>query len=269
MLSNSVKILLFVCLMFISLDADEIYELKTSKEIVLIAPIIPLGVYGYAKTHSQKDFRVEEIDKLSRTDINFFDRFATKYYSVPAKKASDYMMLACVVAPFTLNFDERVLNQYIEVNTIIVESFLITSTLATFTKVISQRKRPMVYNEDVGMNIRKDKENRYSFFSAHTALAFNGAILTAKIYNDYHPDKNNKWLYATGIATASTVGYLRLRAGKHYPTDIITGAVVGTASALLVTEIHKKRVSPANISISDNRVQNGVFTPSINLYLEW
>jgi len=33
-------------------------------------------------------------------------------------------------------------------------------------------------------------------------------------------------------------GYLRVRAGKHFPTDVITGYIVGLGSAWLMHKMH-------------------------------
>ena len=104
-----------------------------------------------------------------------------------------------------------------------------------------QRKRPYVYNTDVDINVRKEKDGQLSFFSAHTAYAFTGVILTAKIYDDHFDDKHNFLIYTSAVAIASAVGYLRFAAGKHYPSDIITGALVGSGVALFIAEVHKNK----------------------------
>ena len=39
------------------------------------------------------------------------------------------------------------------------------------------------------------------------------------------------------MAGATGVGVLRVAAGKHYPSDVLVGASVGVASALVIHEI--------------------------------
>ena len=43
-----------------------------------------------------------------------------------------------------------------------------------------------------------------------------------------------------GAALApATVGFLRVKGGKHFPTDVLTGLVVGAATGYLVPRLHK------------------------------
>ena len=46
-----------------------------------------------------------------------------------------------------------------------------------------------------------------------------------------------------GVAAAipATVGYLRIKSGKHFLSDNIVGFAVGAASGILIPEIHKKK----------------------------
>jgi membrane-associated phospholipid phosphatase len=46
---------------------------------------------------------------------------------------------------------------------------------------------------------------------------------------------------------ASTIGYFRFESGKHFPTDIITGAVVGGGIGFIIPYLH--RTSKKNLSL--------------------
>lgn len=72
-----------------------------------------------------------------------------------------------------------------------------------------------------------------SFPSGHTTLAFATATTLALEYK--------KW-YITlpAFAWAGSVGYSRMRLGRHYPTDVACGAIVGIGSAYLSHWITKK-----------------------------
>jgi membrane-associated phospholipid phosphatase len=52
----------------------------------------------------------------------------------------------------------------------------------------------------------------------------------------------NKWILYTiaGGATLAT-GILRIKAGQHFPTDVMTGIPIGVLSGLLVPHFHKNR----------------------------
>jgi len=234
-----IKIIIVLLVVHSCLFADNVYELKFARESAIIIPVFTLGAYSLIRSSNQTGLSEYELDNLSIYKINRFERFATQNYCERSMLQSDFLLYACLIAPFLLNINNNVSGEFLEVNTVIVQSLLTSIAFTQLTKTTFLRNRPLAYNDSVPINIRRDKDARYSFISGHTALAFTGAMLTAKIYNDFHPYTNNTLVYATAITTASTVGYLRMRAGKHFPSDVLAGAIVGTASAFLITEMHR------------------------------
>ena len=64
----------------------------------------------------------------------------------------------------------------------------------------------------------------------------------AKVYNDYHPTNNWKWAFWGGATAATgTMIYMRHKAGKHFPTDLLAGTALGVASGILVPHFHKNK----------------------------
>ena len=57
----------------------------------------------------------------------------------------------------------------------------------------------------------------------------------AKMYTRSRPNAKPVLVYGLGIGLAAVTGSLRVDAGKHYPTDVIAGALVGSAIGLFVT----------------------------------
>jgi membrane-associated phospholipid phosphatase len=62
---------------------------------------------------------------------------------------------------------------------------------------------------------------RDSFLSGHTTEAF----ALASVITDRYPDP---WVQFTAYGVAGTVGYARLNNNRHWPSDVLAGAVVGT-----------------------------------------
>jgi membrane-associated phospholipid phosphatase len=86
-----------------------------------------------------------------------------------------------------------------------------------------------------------------SFFAGHVALVATSTFFTAKVFSDYHPDSKLKWaFYGVAIGASGATGYLRHRAGKHFPSDILIGTTVGTLSGMLVPTFHKNKAFKNN-----------------------
>ncbi|MDQ3111372.1 MAG: phosphatase PAP2 family protein [Bacteroidota bacterium] len=89
-------------------------------------------------------------------------------------------------------------------------------------KYTVNRPRPFVTYPDI---IRKDSHaGPKSFPSGHTSSAFAIATSVSLCYPKWY-------VIAPAYVWAFTVGYSRMRLGVHYPTDVLIGALIGTACA--------------------------------------
>jgi membrane-associated phospholipid phosphatase len=80
---------------------------------------------------------------------------------------------------------------------------------------------------------RPDGSNNLSYPSGHTATAFTNASLLFYEYKD-----SNLWYASSGYLFATATGVLRIANNKHYASDVLTGAGIGTAVGLLVSYWH-------------------------------
>ncbi len=84
-----------------------------------------------------------------------------------------------------------------------------------------------------------------SFPSGHTSLAFTGAALTCtnqRHLDIFHSRLAGRLACGVSVAVASLVGLLRLLAGRHHPSDVVVGAVVGLLSGWLVPALASYRI---------------------------
>lgn len=87
------------------------------------------------------------------------------------------------------------------------------------------RKRPYAHHHP--RPFEEDPDQNLSFYSGHTSAAFAQVVaLATALYKDNSPYA--PWTLAVGLPLAAGVGCLRMAADKHYFTDVLIGAVVGS-----------------------------------------
>ena len=125
-----------------------------------------------------------------------------------------------------INHDKKLQKQSIEV----FGSLAIATVTTQLLKRIVNRPRPYESYSDIYPDIY---ESGKSFPSGHTTTAFSTAASLTLITKKW-------WVALPAFAWATSVGYSRMYLGQHYPSDVIMGAAVGTASAFASQWIMKK-----------------------------
>lgn len=121
---------------------------------------------------------------------------------------------------------------------VVVEAAAITASLTQLVKISAGRERPFVHalpEDEKGLTDRP-QDNNVSFFSGHTSYTFAlanaaGAVATRRGY------RGARWIWGIGVGLAATTGYLRIAADKHWTSDVVTGAALGTAVGIGVPKL--------------------------------
>jgi membrane-associated phospholipid phosphatase len=111
----------------------------------------------------------------------------------------------------------------------ILESALLGQLVTQVTKYGVGRSRPLV---NFGHPPPGPDDNT-SFFSGHTSFTFSLAAGAGVIAHRRHA-RLEPLIWTGGFALAATAGYLRIAADEHYATDVIVGAVIGTAAGFCI-----------------------------------
>lgn len=85
-----------------------------------------------------------------------------------------------------------------------------------------------------------------SFPSGHTSLAFAAATSLATVLSLDAPRTRRARVvialaWSLGLAAAGTTAALRVVAGKHYPSDVVAGAAIGSAIGTVTPLLHARR----------------------------
>lgn len=104
-------------------------------------------------------------------------------------------------------------------------------------KNLVARPRPWTAWEELEILI--DKPGGHSFPSGHTANSFAAAVMMFKTLPSY--------IGIPAVILAAMIGFSRLYLGVHYPTDVLVGAIVGTAIALIAHKIVVKKQEESHV----------------------
>jgi len=241
------------------------YELK-NQDLLLI----PLGAglsIGSEYLSGQTDHPdICEIETLKRKMINGFDRCATYNWSSRWADRSDLSRNILIFSALLSSVPSAFQGEYshtITLGTMMLESLLLLRNVTYLTKIITHRNRPYLYNTALSAEKRYEfykEHSSFSFYSGHTSAAFLAATFLSKVVTDIHGfSTSTKILWGVSVTAAALTGYARYKAGMHYPSDIITGALVGSAAGYLVTTLHRKS--------RKNRISINVFPHHISFRL--
>ena len=223
-------------------QADKMYRMKYGIDIPIIAVGGAATIYSFTIIYTKKNTPEATILALNKNNIPAFDRWATQYHDPNMDKISYYPFYACMPLPALLFIDKNMRKDAGQITTLYLEAFAFTGVLYAGSVYYADRFRPDVYNTSLPLSYRENGNYRNSFFAGHVAVMATSTFFMAKVFDDYHPESNWKWVMYGG-ATAATLGmsYMRLEAGKHFPSDILTGAIIGTTSGILTPMLHKNK----------------------------
>jgi hypothetical protein len=134
-------------------------------------------------------------------------------------------------AELTQGVDIRLANTSIIYAEIVAANFL----LNTVVKYTMPRLRPYNYRTPpaAAYVASQGVDAQLSFYSGHASSAFAAAIGGSYLFAAAHPEgmaKSYLWGVESAMATATAI--LRIRAGKHFYSDVAVGMVVGSAMGI-------------------------------------
>jgi membrane-associated phospholipid phosphatase len=119
-------------------------------------------------------------------------------------------------------------NYHVETAFIAAESYLLTGMVTQAVKMVAGRARP---NHDGSTNPHQwdgPLFNGKSFFSGHTSTVFAVATVYAQRYSE------QRWVQVVAYSLATLGGIERIYNNRHWASDVLMGAAVGTATGLLL-----------------------------------
>lgn len=178
-----------------------------------------------------------EHELLGDADASVHDQFSRR-----AAKLSDAMIAATVAAPVFYLTGTTIEDADGDRLLIYGEALAIDIALFEGVKHIVQRPRPYTYSTDpeVVRYTKAQGDDAYqSFYSGHSATAFCAATAGAYLAAASTDNKGVRAItWGAGFAAATATANLRIRAGKHFYSDVIVGSVIGIAIGYAVPALH-------------------------------
>ena len=209
------------------------------------APVVAAGtawtLWAFGQVYGKDSSTLAQIQALRKEDVNGFDRWAAGKNSSQAAKVSDLFFYGVIPAPLIVfGLDPKIRKDFWKVGLLYWETMAIAGTLYTGATYFVDRYRPETYDFAKPAGERVSGNYKNAFFAGHVANVGAISFFTAKIFHDYHPNSPWRWAFWGGAAAATTATLvLRHEAGKHWPSDLLLGALVGAGAGILVPQLHK------------------------------
>jgi membrane-associated phospholipid phosphatase len=235
-----------------SLD-QKVYNVRVVVDVPITVGAFALNYGGNRILQQKTPLDSMTIVNLDPNDVNSFDRYATQQdasYAETAVKISDYGMFACFATPLLFLVDKKVRKDFAPLLLLYLETEAIVGVLYSWGAAMHvDRIRPYVYHPEIPMWRKTGGGTQTSFFSGHTSSSAAACFFVAKVFSDYHPEWGNKKYLLFGAAAIPPIfiAYHRVKAMEHFPTDVITGFIVGATTGILVPHLHKNK--NANLAI--------------------
>jgi membrane-associated phospholipid phosphatase len=159
--------------------------------------------------------------------------------SPEAAHLSDVSLALAVAAPPAMELGGGLDVRFVNAEVVYTQALLATQLLTTATKVIFRRPRPFSYRTDGDCAFQVEDPDSYrSFFSGHASGSFAAAFAGSFLMSERADLETRSAIWASELALAGATANLRARAGKHYYSDIIVGALVGAGVGLAIPALH-------------------------------
>lgn len=241
-MKNWLLIFVFILISTRNIYGQSPYELKSQNESIYLGVGVISAGSGAWLSHKAKGLTLEDLAEIKVESVNELDRLAIQYNSIEADNYSDAIIIGSHALPALLMTNKAIRKDAGKIALLYVEMYSITAGITFIVKSTALRPRPFVHNELVNEASKLEPHARFSFFSGHTSGTAANCFFTAKVFSDYFPDSKLK-PYVWGLAATipAVTGYFRVKAGKHYPTDVLFGYGIGAVVGVLIPHVHKRK----------------------------
>lgn len=189
-----------------------------------------------------------------------FDESVKQNLSASARALSDTLLVTTLAAPLLVQASDGFDARFGRHALVYGEAVLGAVFLTNVTKYLVQRPRPFTYRADAERTVDLDAPDSYlSFFSGHSSASFAAAVAGGLLYARRTDDvaaRATFWGVELFLATATA--QLRVKAGKHFYSDVLLGALVGVGLGVAVPRLDPAGRGPAPTAAEWGAIGGGV-----------
>jgi membrane-associated phospholipid phosphatase len=214
----------------------------------LHVPIVLVGGLGWVLSESLVKSDLSD-DQCSWCESNRFDDGvrARLRWSDPTTAHTLSNVAVYAIAPasaFGLTAlaawrDDRA-GDWVENGFAVLEATVLAADLAQLVKMQAGRARPYMSGDPALMPADAAIDGNRSFYSGHTSFAFSLAVASGTVAS-MRGYRAAPAVWAAGLSAAAATGWLRIAADRHYASDVLTGALVGSAIGFAVPYFFHRR----------------------------
>jgi len=148
---------------------------------------------------------------------------------------------------------------------LVSEATAIAMAMNQAVKFIVGRERPFVHAlpEADKPNTSRPTDNNVSFYSGHATMAFAMAVSGGTVAS-MRGYRLAPWIWGAGLTLGVATAYLRIAADRHYASDVMVGAAIGSLTGFAVPYLfhNPKRqfmVAPAPLDHGAALAVRGIF----------
>lgn len=231
-------------------QTDDPYHLSLKREVPYLLGSAFLLIKGEQLREGLTPVNIDEILIQDHFDPGI-DDIPFSYGRHRADILSDYTMYASGGLSLALLTAHHTRHDFGKITLLFIETMLVNQGITNVTKAAFKRSRPYVFNPAWASDRPVYSGDRSSMISGHTSGAAAGAFFFARVFSDYYPaSKLRPYLWISAATLPAITGFLRVRAAKHYPSDVVAGYALGAAIGYLLPTLHKKPLLKGKLTLS-------------------
>jgi len=223
---------------------EPLYKINRLTSSIIVGSGFVTNAVGLKILDDRSEVTETDLFNLNRNDVPKFERWILNQDSNDFDRwhnSSDFVMRSSLLLPVTLFAHKRIRHQALDYTLMYLKAHAINANFYTFGIPQFYRKnRPIVYYEDIDIEKRTGVRLSNSFYSGHVSVTATSFFFMARVYQDLYPERNKIVPLAIAGGATAFVAYGRIKAAKHFLTDVVFGAAVGGLIGYYTPYFHRK-----------------------------